>query len=70
MKQIFLEQGAKQNRRICKELRKAGYKITVSSLGNQVTNCGMIKTTMLSIFNEDNNIYSIINKQDFESKGL
>ena len=70
MKQYFLEQGNKENRNICKELRKAGYKIITSSLGNQVKNAGLIKTTMLSIFNEDGNEEKIINKKDFASNEI
>jgi hypothetical protein len=70
MKQYFLEQGNKDNRKIIRELRKAGYSVITSSLGNQVTNAGMVKTTMISIFNSDGREINIIAKKDFFSRGL
>jgi hypothetical protein len=70
MKQYFLEQGAKENRAIIRNLRKAGYKVITSSLGNQVTNFGLIKTTMVSIFNSDGNETIIINGRDYASRGV
>lgn len=68
MKQYCLEQGAKGNRTIIHNLRKAGYKVITSSLGYQVTNAGLIKTTMISIFNNDGNEINFLNGQDFNSK--
>ena len=70
MRQYFLEQGAKENRAIIRNLRKAGYKVITSSLGNQVTNYGVIKTTMISIYNNDGNEVAIINGRDFVSRGV
>lgn len=70
MRQYFLEQGAKENRAIIRNLRKAGYKVITSSLGNQVTNFGLIKTTMISIFNSDGNEATIINGRDCASRGV
>ena len=70
MRQYFLEQGAKENRAIIRNLRKAGYKVITSSLGNQVTNYGVIKTTMISIYNNDGNEVAIINGRDFASRGV
>ena len=70
MRQYFLEQGAKENRAIIRNLRKAGYKVITSSLGNQATNYGLIKTTMISIYNSDGNEQAIINGRDFTSRGI
>lgn len=69
-KQIMLEQGNKVNRQICRELRKNGFNICVSSLGNQVTSMGLIKTTMVTIFNYTEQAEYIIKKQDFLNKGI
>ena len=70
MKQYFFEQGNMATRKICRELRKAGYNITVSSLGNQVTNYGLIKTTMVTVYNANGLEQNIINKNDFTSRGI
>jgi len=43
MRQYTFETGNKETRRISRELRKAGYKIITSSLGNQITPLGLIK---------------------------
>jgi len=52
------------------ELRKAGYKITTSSLGYQVTNYGLIKTTMVSIWNADDKVQDIVKGRDFYSRKI
>jgi hypothetical protein len=70
MKQYFLEQGNKENRSIIHSLRKAGYKVVASSLGSQVTSLGLVKTTMISIYNADGNEGKILNGSDYYSKGI
>jgi hypothetical protein len=70
MKQFMFEQGNPETRKVANDLRKAGYKITTSSLGNQVTSLGLIKTTMINVYNDDFKLSEIINKRDFFSKGI
>jgi len=70
MRQLMFEQGNKETRKVCHELRKAGYKITTSSLGNQVTNYGLIKTTMVTIYNADDNIREVVKGRDFHSRNI
>ncbi len=70
MNQLMFEQGNPETRKCCNELRKAGYKITTSSLGYQVTNYGLIKTTMVSIWNADDKVQDIVKGRDFYSRKI
>ena len=70
LKQYFVEQGTGSARRICKELRKAGYKVEASSIGNQVTHAGLICTTMINVYNADGNEAAIVRGQDYFSRGI
>ena len=38
------------------QLRKLGYKVTVSALGSQVTPIGIIGISMVTIYNPDDNV--------------
>ena len=55
-KQEFYETGSGEARSRAKQLRALGYKVVSSSLGHQVTKVGSVKTTMLTILNDDGNI--------------
>jgi len=70
MNQLMFEQGNPETRKCCNELRKAGYKISVSSLGYQVTNVGLIKTTMVTVYNADGKVQDIVKGRDFYSRGI
>ena len=70
MKKYMFEQGNNETRKIANKLRKSGYRIITSSLGKQVTNYGLIKTTMISILNPDGNEQNVIKHRDFFSRGI
>ena len=70
MNQLMFEQGNPETRKCCNELRKAGYKITSSSLGYQVTECGLIKTTMVTVYNADGRVQEIVKGRDFHSRQI
>lgn len=53
MTQEFYETGSKEVRHRAAELRNLGYRIIVSSMGQQVTRVGVVKTTMITIINDD-----------------
>ena len=69
-RQYMFEQGNPETRKVCRELRKAGYHISVSSLGSQVTNYGLVKTTMVTVWDTDESECKVINGRDFHSRGV
>jgi hypothetical protein len=70
MNQYCFEQGNPEVRKVSNELRKAGFKVSCSSIGYQVTNCGLIKTTLMNIYNADGREHGIVNGRDFRGKGI
>jgi hypothetical protein len=47
--QEFYETAARTSAKRARQLRKAGYRVTVSALGPQVTRVGTVKMTMVDI---------------------
>lgn len=47
--QEWYETSSKDAGRRARELRKAGYRVSVSSQGNQITNVGSVKMTLVDI---------------------
>ena len=56
MKQEWFDTGTGESRSRARQLRKFGYQVISSSMGNQVTDVGLIRRTMLTILNDDGNI--------------
>lgn len=54
--QEWYETASRDAGKRAKELRKAGYRVSVEGMGSQVTSVGTIKMTLLTIFNPDDNI--------------
>jgi hypothetical protein len=56
IRQETYETKSNDARRRASDLRKAGYKVLVSSLGEQISQWGRVKMTMITILNPDDNI--------------
>ena len=66
--QEMYETGSGIARKRSFELRKLGYKVSTSNLGRQVTEVGLVNTTMITVYNPDDNLP--LPKEDFRSKGI
>jgi hypothetical protein len=49
--QEMYDTGSGIARKRANQLRKAGFKVVTSQLGNQITDLGVVKTTMITIMN-------------------
>ena len=55
-KQEFHETAARTANRRARQLRRAGYQVSVGSMGNQVTPVGVVKMTLLTVHDADDHI--------------
>ena len=58
MYQEFHETSARTSGKRARQLRKAGYRVSVGALGNQVTPVGTIKMTLLTVHDADGRVPS------------
>lgn len=52
-RQEHYETASRDASKRARQLRKLGYHVSVSSLGNQVTNVGRVKMSMVSVYTAD-----------------
>jgi len=56
LQQESYESASGNARKRAHQLRKLGYQVTVSSMGSQITPVGIVKLSLVTIFNPNDNI--------------